>query len=80
MIFTSLAELYPRISLEIWSDHPDWLLRWIVPMQEADIKICDSASRAAMFEDRHRLSCFADMRGSILPIAKAFTSLGTLVV
>ena len=49
-------------------------------MQEADIKIRDSASRAAMFEDRHQLSCSAEMRGSILPIAKAFRNLGTLVV
>ena len=38
-------------------------------MQEADIKIYDSASRAAMFEDRHRLSCSAEMGDSILLIA-----------
>ena len=34
-------------------------------MQEVDIEVYDSASRAAMFEDHHWLSCSAEMRGSM---------------
>ena len=34
-------------------------------MQEVDIEICNSANRAAMFEDHHRLSCSVEMRGSM---------------